>query len=499
MNNVKFYILAFVGNCLLFACTASKDEPQEPIVTPASVPLAVADSAIVFDAALDAVQATTRTEKTAVFGTATPYNEGITSLDGLKSASFGVYAYYTGTKEIDDSPTQKQVVMNNQKIFWDTNKWKTSAARYWPGSNQYLSFFSYAPYSSTGVSLTGTTTTGSVTSFSGDIQYPTVSYDVSTQDKDFLIGVDSITGQSLINLLRPTDNKVQFTFKHALARARFSLSNYLSYEDAYQGEAYGIGGAGSTSAHFLGDGEYTINGNTKKLKGWYVHFAEDGEAIFHKYSDETKRRLVITGISFKNLNKTGDLLLRTDADGDTQWTNTTKYDALTPYTLTPMNPNIYKSIASGTITEELFNALNDVDASTAVPLNVALDGSGAIDATKEHYVLMIPQAYDSEATDNIEVTITYQVCTKVVLEGIFSWSNAGTGDTSPVYQGDANPYSRTEFYASKAKSISGTIQFDLNANKSYHVVITLGGKLMRLLYEVTDWDDYKVIDIPQFE
>jgi len=102
---------------------------------------------------------------------------------GLQGVGFGVFAYYTGssvwaTAETTATPN----FMYNQQVQWSevsppTYAWTYTPVKYWPNDNQpadntgatgsqehnYVSFFAYAPYNGTGLTLSGNTATGAPT------------------------------------------------------------------------------------------------------------------------------------------------------------------------------------------------------------------------------------------------------------------------------------------------------------------------------------------------
>lgn len=176
-------------------------------------------------------------------GGATPASEMTT--DELKTKGFGVIAFYTGTSEYAAGQNKTEPnFMYNTKV--STDKWTYSPVVYWPngGQNQgstpvegaqYVSFFAYAPYKETfgdkGITALSSNSTPSD---------PTVSYTLGATgaDADLLWGTAGSNGTTTNgNAQNGTDfngaakakvnanlskmkvaGKVQFNFKHALAK-----------------------------------------------------------------------------------------------------------------------------------------------------------------------------------------------------------------------------------------------------------------------------------------
>jgi len=190
--------------------------------------------------------------------TNTPANSSFMTTDLLKDKGFGVVAYYTGTSQYAaGQSTTEPNFMYNTKV--STDKWTYSPVVYWPngGQNQgstpvegaqYVSFFAYAPYKAVSTTegdnngkATDNATTGitalSSNATSGD---PTVSYTLGAKgaDADLLWGTAGTNGSTTsgteaqagttftggkaavnANLSKmKVGGKVQFNFKHALAK-----------------------------------------------------------------------------------------------------------------------------------------------------------------------------------------------------------------------------------------------------------------------------------------
>lgn len=189
--------------------------------------------------------------------TNTPANSSFMTTDLLKDKGFGVVAYYTGTSQYAaGQSTTEPNFMYNTKVSGEN--WGYSPVVYWPngGQNQgstpvegaqYVSFFAYAPYKAVNVQgdnsgkATDNATTG-VTALSSNATNgdPTVSYTLGAigADADLLWGTAGTNGSTTsgteaqagttftggkaavnANLSKmKVGGKVQFNFKHALAK-----------------------------------------------------------------------------------------------------------------------------------------------------------------------------------------------------------------------------------------------------------------------------------------
>ena len=180
------------------------------------------------------------------------------------------------------------------------------------------------------------------------------------------------------------------------------------------------------------------------------------------------------------------------ANNEPVWENVNTYtgEGNDVYKITPLNPLIGVNYESY---ESAFDGLVTAD---NLPLNVALKkegGKDVIDDTKQHYVLLMPQKYNSQTP--IRVTVKYKICTYVKLEHNFSWTY---GKPEHIHFDEIEAYNREYLLEEDETSISGPLQFDIEANKTFNILITLG-KLMNVSYELTDWDDEHIIYIPDFE
>lgn len=559
---MKFKItdILLIVACVVSACTDNKEEPTTPTpTTPTPTPVVkpeVEEQVPIGFSAFVEQHATTRdVTPTPVYGTGGndyTYDEGVSDISNLYGADkgFGVFAIYTGNSTYWSHPpesAERQIVMENQRVTTTDSgtTWTYSPLRFWPGNASNISFFAYAPYlANSEFAFPTSSDISTAAAADGGYKYlnldgnnklkaPAIAWNHSSQ-KDLVYGVANAdvedvngvkiksAGDDYTDMHRPSDGTLHWKLKHPFARAKFTIANLMQYEEELSviNISPGENGNDADVKNFVGITTYD-NGQ-KPYAGHYIKFKDPNPndnipEYYHKYT-EVARRLIITSVTFKKLYKSGNMVLMNEHAGPATspetanttgpiWENLTRYTGTGDdvYTLLPLNPQIGVNYGDYT---SAFSGLVDRD---EVPLNAALkddngDGTPELDETKTHYVLLMPQAYDS--TNPIVVTVTYMICTHVQLEGNFSWQEDG-----PHYEGvystfvtvatGEDPhkyvYATGNFYKDgTSTSISGPLQFDIVANKTYNVFISLG-KLMKVIYEITDWDDTHIITIPDFE
>lgn len=144
------------------------------------------------------------------------------TVNGLKVAGkgFGIQAYLTQA-DYATSLSPKAQFMDNQQVTWNAapapGTWTYSPVKFWPASTtEKISFFAYAPYSSTGgthgITLTHATPTAD----------PILNFALQTNQKDMvdLVVSEAKTGNNgTINQTKSTSTTaVGFNFKHVLSR-----------------------------------------------------------------------------------------------------------------------------------------------------------------------------------------------------------------------------------------------------------------------------------------
>lgn len=142
--------------------------------------------------------------------------------DMLKEKGFGVFAYYTGTKDWGDAKTNATPnFMYNQEVAWDASAWGYSPIKYWPEQQtEYISFFAYGPFNNNQDTPSATITTMSAANSTG---IPTVTF---TQANDVTKMVDFVAGVAMNQTYSPEGNDdsktVSFNLKHELTRVNFA-------------------------------------------------------------------------------------------------------------------------------------------------------------------------------------------------------------------------------------------------------------------------------------
>ena len=81
--------------------------------------------------------------------------DGEFTTNQLKSAGFGVYCWYTGTKIVPGTLTGEDhiknytstILMRNQRVEWKNSNWTYAPTKYWPlNADERLTLRAYAPY-----------------------------------------------------------------------------------------------------------------------------------------------------------------------------------------------------------------------------------------------------------------------------------------------------------------------------------------------------------------
>ena len=557
----------------------TKTTPGSPVVNPSEGEPIMFSASMYDDAETrDQTYAATNYGHTIVYGLDTDNDGNVEFHDGLetesefKSKGFGVYAFYTGTHEVGESQTpkgiaepteieDKEIVMLNQQVTWDNvnNKWSYTPMQFWPASTGYMSFFAYAPFSETDHPYIGTIDVDYSVQGSGSMEgattynkgkpviLPTIEWNYEEQ-KDLIWGMakndsydiskskNAFAGFSYKNIHSPKyiksngnfdtnqNGTLHWQFRHALARVKFSVYNFMNILQAYDKVATGI----PTGVHNATDetGPITItvtnatdvfqyvapeNATTaqKAKEGWYVFF-DPSSAECHKFdiAEEGSRKLVITNVGIKNYAISATLHLDNkvhykDVGGDIMVDDAYAYEPhweWTPGSFSfpsmMLNDNIYES--SETLSHLSVDNTNP-DWWEYTPFLVEEKVVSMIpleDSTKEHYLLMVPRKYDindPDQTKNLYLEVSYTIISKYKLEGKYTWFDPGSTNSEPELStgtsfsmegisgtkvgDDNNPY-----------KITVPIDVDIEANHSYHVVIRMG-ETMKLLYEVTDWDN----------
>lgn len=583
MERRRFYIL-ILGVLLFTACSKEGgiNEPaisykptEEQPTNNTPLPIDETEIPIAFSASVDEDKANTRTlttitgGHTVIYGLkdnslppdgTTDFHEGIETNADLKETGFGVYAYYTKDKQIgidnfvSVDQSNKVIVMLNQKVKWDEDntKWTYSPMRFWPGNQNYMSFFAYAPWDadihpSIGEDGLGKEYVAFNREGTGSRDYNYFNYNYPPQipkstwtfadQQDLLWGAckvgddtDSPTGlggMAYKNIkLSDTDNgTLHWRFRHALARVNFSL--YFNFGDFYSDPRVAIPSEREVfnSAKGAPEGKVGGNGNPPvtisyvdeehpELNGYYVKLNErDGnETLCHKYEEltESSSLVIITGVKFRNYVQSAKLSYDNAVPRVPVWEEEDKtYDTSVGGFSVPsdlLNTNIYKSKSELEALDYQncdWTTLPHWGQNTNEPLFV-LPGEGM--AGKTHYTLFVP------TNQNLEVVISYKIVRAYKLTGYYTYTQDGSGKYVIIQNLEMGDFTMTGITGHEAGVPETTSTAKINPtdengqtlgfepHKSYSVSIHLG-KLMRVLYEVTDWDEPEsiTINVPSFD
>lgn len=142
---------------------------------------------------------------------------GVTDIASLKgkewNSGFGVFARYNHNGNISS-------LMDNEHVTWEENHWKYTNTRYWPNEGT-VDFYAFAPYHQD-VELVSPYSNSNKADSTYYIEFTS-----STAPVDLVWGAQ-IGKKAPIS---PTDSKVKFQFKHALARLSFDITANQDLEE----------------------------------------------------------------------------------------------------------------------------------------------------------------------------------------------------------------------------------------------------------------------------
>lgn len=150
----------------------------------------------------------------------------IVELDDLQTGGFGVYAYYTGTKNMSAYATNPGLpetpnFMNNVQVTWHTDKWDYTTHKYWPNTNtEYLSFYAYGPFDNDNGNAISIDVTG---------QKPVLTY---TVDDNISKHMDVLFTPAQEDKTKSSKN-TEMVFQHALSRIEFAVKTADNYSPDY--------------------------------------------------------------------------------------------------------------------------------------------------------------------------------------------------------------------------------------------------------------------------
>lgn len=138
---------------------------------------------------------------------------GVNNIDSLKEKGFGVFARYNHNGKISS-------LMNNEHVTWNGDHWGYTNTRYWPNEGS-VDFYAFAPYHQD-VELVSPYSNSNKADSTYYIEFTS-----STAPVDLVWGAQ-IGKKAPIS---PTDSKVKFQFKHALARLSFDITANQDLEE----------------------------------------------------------------------------------------------------------------------------------------------------------------------------------------------------------------------------------------------------------------------------
>ena len=136
---------------------------------------------------------------------------GVTDIASLKKSGFGVFARYNHNGAT--SP-----LMDNEHVTWKVERWGYTNTRYWPNEG-YVDFYAFAPY------LKNVKPVNAPDSIKANPAY--IEFTSSTSNVDLVWDVQ----KNKTVPTPPTDGKVNFQFKHALARLGFDITANQDLEE----------------------------------------------------------------------------------------------------------------------------------------------------------------------------------------------------------------------------------------------------------------------------
>lgn len=194
---------------------------------------------------------------------------GVTDIDSLKKSGFGVFARYNHNGATS-------LLMDNEHVTWK-DRWGYTNTRYWPNEGS-VDFYAFAPY------LENVELVNAPDSIKDN---PTcIEFTSSTSPVDLVWDVQ----KNKTVPTSPTDGKVKFQFKHALARLGFDITANQELEEhgavikveevKLYGETENLGAFDIIGYLNLENGGWSRpKENTRVVYTWTPTGAEDGTSF----------------------------------------------------------------------------------------------------------------------------------------------------------------------------------------------------------------------------
>lgn len=221
------YLLALAASLLLAGCAENEMTLESPDVNPP----------VSFDVYTGVQSRSAETVLTTVQGT-----------------GFGIFGYYTGQSNWASTGTPNY--MFNQKATYSSSAWSYTPVKYWPNkSGDKVTFFAYAPYSTT----SGSGITTNAKSYSGN---PYLDFTLAVAANASKT-IDLVTA-SAVNQIK-TSSAVGFTFNHVLSRAKFfakASENLSSGSHVFVKAVRILGSSRNSDSKFYTKARYTFSADT---------------------------------------------------------------------------------------------------------------------------------------------------------------------------------------------------------------------------------------------
>ena len=164
-----------------------------------------------------------------------------TSLTTSNLTEFGVFAYYTANQAYATGAYIPNFMYDQlvSKSLGEST-WNYAPEKYWPNNNNdKVSFFAYAPHQDHVAIVTSP----------GQAADPKINFNV---DPTTANQIDLLWAKEVDRVKQPVDNKVTFTFAHALSRIGFSVESLVNK----------VNGDGTNTPDNAANGTYYVDGTT---------------------------------------------------------------------------------------------------------------------------------------------------------------------------------------------------------------------------------------------
>lgn len=214
----------------------------------------------------------------------------------LQLAGFGVFAYYTEDNLWDDTSSPIPDFMYNQQVTYDydATSWQYSPVKYWPNDDtkKYVSFFAYAPYSSTGFT---------VPTEVGTNQYlPLISYTWEntvnpSSQSDLLYASQTDCHKTMTEGYGTVGGHVPFVFRHALTAIEFKVRRKEASGDQIFLQSLSLNASADATATSSSQATLNTSGTFNLGTSKWASFSAGTPVITYSSSDDINTDLISTG------------------------------------------------------------------------------------------------------------------------------------------------------------------------------------------------------------